>query len=577
MNRSVVFLVLLISLNFSYDILCSKLRAESQGLSPVSKERLKTKAALLQKVDAAWGVDTRVAEPSSYKAQPSHPILEKLNNLIIPKLQLSDMPLSRALELLSELSAEMDPDKQGINMVLIDPQGLNPLVSLHLRHCSLRKILGFLSKSSQFAYEVHEDTLVFEYSPGSPLTLETEFFPLARATVIRLVDKEFQQQLSSAKGCSLSVLEEEEALKVFFQKAGIDFEHTPGSSLAFEGTQLIVTHTPRHLQRLYNLLERYKDIKQVEIEARFLEVQEGILEELGFRWSAQRGEKRIGTGSGARDNLRSLSQAYAGQSTNGGEGRISIDGTTFPITNNLPSIPNALNLGSQAVPTANLMGVFNAWDLNVMIKALEQHGGSDLMSAPKLTVLSGKTAQIVVAQEFRYPESFGDIGSEVGSTNLNGGGSAGVSITAGTPRNFTVRNIGVEMEVTPTVEMNNYITLTLEPKVTEFEGFVEYGGSSIAVTGNTSVNIPSGFIQPIFSVRKIKTQFTIANGQIAVIGGLAREEVVKVQDKVPLLGDIPLLGRLFQSKSETNQKRNLIIFVSANLVDPNGQLYSAVP
>jgi general secretion pathway protein D len=199
------------------------------------------------------------------------------------------------------------------------------------------------------------------------------------------------------------------------------------------------------------------------------------------------------------------------------------------------------------------------------------------MSAPKLTVLSGKTAQIVVAQEFRYPESFGDIGSEVGSTNLNGGGSAGVSITAGTPRNFTVRNIGVEMEVTPTVEMNNYITLTLEPKVTEFEGFVEYGGSSIAVTGNTSVNIPSGFIQPIFSIRKIKTQFTIANGQIAVIGGLAREEVVKVQDKVPILGDIPLLGRLFQSKSETSQKRNLIIFVSANLVSPNGQLYSNVP
>lgn len=62
-----------------------------------------------------------------------------------------------------------------------------------------------------------------------------------------------------------------------------------------------------------------------------------------------------------------------------------------------------------------------------------------------------------------------------------------------------------------------------------------------------------------------------------MIGGLAREEVVKVQDKVPLLGDIPLLGRLFQSKSETSQKRNLIIFVSANLVSPQGQLYSTVP
>lgn len=572
MKRIVLFFI---GLSIGFLFLPLEVFADSEDLA--SKERLHARAALLRKVDAAWEINSEPAAVCSSRARQNDALLEKLNTLIVPKLQLSDMPLSRAIELLSELSIEVDPLKCGINMVLIDPQRLNPLVSLNLRNCSLQKILSFLSKCSQFAYEIHEDTLVFEHSPGSPLTLETEFFPLARATVIRLVDKDLEHDFLHKTGRSLSILEEEEALKVFLQKAGIDFEHTPGSSLAFEGTQLIVTHTPRHLERLHNLLERYKDIKQVEIEARFLEVQEGVLEELGFRWSAQKGEKRIGTGSGAKDNLRSLSQAYAGQSTNGGEGRISVDGNVFPISNNLPSVPNALNLGSQAVPTANLMGVLNAWDLNVMIKALEQHGGSDLMSAPKLTVLSGKTAQIVVAQEFRYPESFGDIGSEVGSTNLNGGGSAGVSITAGTPRNFTVRNIGVEMEVTPTVEMNNYITLTLEPKVTEFEGFVEYGGSSIAVTGNTSVNVPSGFIQPIFSIRKIKTQFTIANGQIAVIGGLAREEVVKVQDKVPFLGDIPLLGRLFQSKSETSQKRNLIIFVSANLVSPNGQLYSAVP
>ncbi len=574
MNHSTI---LLISFSMSFLALLSKAFADNQSLAPLAQKRLEARSTLLQKVDSTWKIDTQPFEDSHPTHRPKHPILQKINSLIVPKIQLSDMPLSRALELLSELSVDIDPDKRGINMVLIDPQGLNPLVSLSLRHCSLQKILNFLSKCSQFAYEAHEDTLVFEYSPGSPLTLETEFFPVSRATVIRLVDKAYERTALIEASRPLSVLEEEEALKVFLQKAGIDFEHTPGSNLAFEGTQLIVTHTPRNLERLHNLLERYKDIKQVEIEARFLEVQEGVLEELGFRWSAEKGEKRMGTGTGAKDNLRSLSQAYAGQSTNGGEGRISVDGTTFPISNNLPSIPNALNLGSQAVPTANLLGVFNAWDLNVMIKALEQHGGSDLMSAPKLTVLSGKTAQIVVAQEFRYPESFGDIGSEVGSTNLNGGGSAGVSITAGTPRNFTVRNIGVEMEVTPTVEMNNYITLTLEPKVTEFEGFVEYGGSSIAVTGNTSVNIPSGFIQPIFSIRKIKTQFTIANGQIAVIGGLAREEVVKVQDKVPLLGDIPLLGRLFQSKSETSQKRNLIIFVSANLVSPSGQLYSTAP
>lgn len=558
------------ALVLSISLLCCQAFNMNLDQETAIEQRLKSRTTLLENINAAWEISRSEPGEKTETIAPKRQILDKLNTIIVPKIQFADLPLSRAIEVLSDLSSEFDEDKRGVNMVLIDPQGLNPLISINLRHCSLQKILSFLSKCSQFSYDIHEDTVIFEHNPGSSLSLETAFFPISRATVIRLVDKGIEHDCSKSEARSLSILEEEQALKVFLQKAGIAFDQHPGSSLAFEGTQLIVTHTPRNLERLQTILDHYKEIKQVEIEARFLEVQEGVLEELGFRWSAQKGEKRVGTGSGAKDNLRSLSQAFAGQSTNGGEGRIIIDGTTMPISNNLPSIPNALNLGAQSVPTANLMGVFNAWDLNVMIKALEQHGGSDLMSSPKLTVLSGKTAQIIVAQEFRYPESFGDIGSEVGSTNLNGGGSAGVSITAGTPRNFTVRNIGVEMEVTPTVEMNDNITLKLEPKVTEFEGFVEYGGSSIAVTGNTSVNIPSGFIQPIFSIRKIKTQFTIANGQMAVIGGLAREEVVKVHDKVPILGDIPLLGRLFQSKSETSQKRNLLIFVSANLVAPAG-------
>ena len=191
------------------------------------------------------------------------------------------------------------------------------------------------------------------------------------------------------------------------------------------------------------------------------------------------------------------------------------------------------------------------------------------MSAPKVTVLSGKTAEIVVAQEFRYPESFGDIESEVGSGASNTG-AAGVTITAGTPQDFVVRNIGVEMEVTPTVEDDNSISLLLEPRVTEFEGFVEYGGPSVAISGSINVTVPAGFFQPIFSVRRVRREVTIWDGATVVMGGLTREQVQTVEDKVPVLGDIPLIGRLFKSKGESSQKRNLLIFVTANLISPGG-------
>jgi general secretion pathway protein D len=213
-------------------------------------------------------------------------------------------------------------------------------------------------------------------------------------------------------------------------------------------------------------------------------------------------------------------------------------------------------------------------DIDVAIRALARKTGSDLMSAPKVTVLSGKRANITVAQELRYPESFGDIESTVsnsggGSTELTAGSPA-VAITAGTPQDFVTRNVGVEMAVTPNVENDDTISLILEPRVTEFEGFVEYGGPSVAISGGTTVTVPAGFYQPVFSTREVSTEVTIFDGATVVMGGLTRDEVKSVNDKVPVLGDIPGVGRLFRSEGETRQKRNLLIFVTANLVSPGG-------
>jgi general secretion pathway protein D len=126
------------------------------------------------------------------------------------------------------------------------------------------------------------------------------------------------------------------------------------------------------------------------------------------------------------------------------------------------------------------------------------------------------------------------------------------------------------MAVTPIVEADNRISLQLEPSVTEFDGFVEYGGASLAVSGGATVTVPSGFFQPIFSTRRIRTEVTIDDGATVVMGGLTREEVREVRDRVPVLGRLPIVGRLFRSHGRSTQKRNLLIFVTAKLVDPHG-------
>ena len=92
------------------------------------------------------------------------------------------------------------------------------------------------------------------------------------------------------------------------------------------------------------------------------------------------------------------------------------------------------------------------------------------------------------------------------------------------------------------------------------------------------VNVDNPILQPIFSTRKITTTLTIWDGQTVVMGGLIRDDRQAIRDKVPFLGDIPLAGRLFRSKVQSVVKKNLLIFVTAKLIKPDGTpLHDEVP
>jgi general secretion pathway protein D len=132
-----------------------------------------------------------------------------------------------------------------------------------------------------------------------------------------------------------------------------------------------------------------------------------------------------------------------------------------------------------------------------------------------------------------------------------------------------MKPVGVRLEVSPTVGSDNYtIDLRLVPEVTEFEGFINYGSPIL----NRGMVVTENVINyPVFSERKVDTSVHIYDGQTVVLGGLMREDVQKVNDKTPLLGDLPVAGALFRSQSDQHIKRNLVIFVTATLMDPAGQ------
>jgi general secretion pathway protein D len=562
----------------------------------------KTREQMLTEVDQSWErpkvFDITVRDPGT--GGGTSPVALKMNSIVIPQVNFSGMELTRVIETLSELSVEYDPERVGVNIVpLFDSNTANPRVNISLRNLNLDRILQFVTQQVNFGYDVGADavTVAPTGGPEGGQGTITEFFPISRATVIRLtgfrdgggsssgpVDPFAAPSTGGSSGPSQN--EEVEALQNFFQSAGVNFE-VPGSSLAFDGEQLIVTQSRRNLERMRTILRNYNEVKQVEIEAKFLEVSQSDLEEVGFDWNVGDGARGIVDDLGFAVLDRNGNPTYSYDRVGSTQGRslnsafgiptsasaITIDGDPA-VFNTAPDLSSAIDVAS----TASSLFTASGWSLNGMnvdfaLRALSRKSGSDLMSAPKVTVLSGKRASITVAQELRYPESYGDIESTVSQssgTTLGGGGSSAISITAGTPQDFVTRNVGVEMSVTPNVENDDTISLILEPRVTEFEGFVEYGGPSVAVAGNTTVTVPAGFFQPVFSTRELSTEVTVFDGATVVMGGLTRDEVKSVNDKVPVLGDIPGLGRLFRSEGETRQKRNLLVFVTANLVSPGG-------
>jgi general secretion pathway protein D len=558
------------------------------GREAGSAERVRATRHMITEVEQAW----RRPEPFAGEPDrdsmppPSSPLQAKLDAIVLPAVNFNGMDLGRVVNTLSVVSAELDRSSdsaKGVNVVLVDPDGGNPTVTITLRNLTLRRVLDFITHSVGYEYEVQTDAVVVR--PVGQAAVETRFFPVSRPTVLRMIGRgaESTAPTNGAARAEPAAVPtpavEAPAIRSFFQLAGIDFDTVAGSALAFDGSQLIATQTPRNLDRMANILNRYRDARQVEIEAKFLEVQQGALDEIGVQWNlatkaSQSGSTRIGATTGSGVN-RSLADAFRNATSSQ---LISISGAGQPpdglnIPTPAPAIPGGVLLGTAAGPLATLTGVVGEFDVQAMLRALSQKSGTELLSAPRLTVLSGNPATITVAQELRYPQSYGQIQSQVGTGSVSGGGSAGVSITSGTPQDFTTRNVGVELRVTPTVEEDNQsVSLELNPKVTEFEGFVEYGGPSVAISGGTTVTVPPGFYQPIFAVREVTTRVTVWDGATLVMGGLTREDVKKVSDKVPVLGNLPGVGRLFRSKGESSQKRNLLIFVTANLVTPGGGL-----
>jgi general secretion pathway protein D len=436
-----------------------------------------------------------------------------------------------------------------------------PRITLTLRRISLYDALKIITEYADLKFKIDRNIVFITPRSAVIEPLETRVYAVQPSLLDVVVESADARE--SNRGDFIEMGRDVQVRRVdvkeFFQRAGVPFPE--GTSITYNAatSQLIVRNTLENLEIFERILPNFNiPPTQVEIEARFVEILQEDLAELGIEWIlTDDWEIARNTESGAFPANQERLQFDANSLTKG-----------LRFLNAGPAGVEAT--GRDAVESPSFFGdvisfssVLTNPELNVILHALSQRGGMDLLSAPRITTRSGVAATIEVVQEIIYPTEF-EAESSTSRFDVNVSGEANPDLNLATsvviyPETFETREVGVILNVTPTVGPDKYtIDLSMAPEVAELVDWIQYG--------TPPFNIP----QPIFASRNATTSIVIWDGQTVVMGGLINETMLRFEDKIPFLGDIPFLGRFFRSQGERSVKRNLLIFVTARIVDPSG-------
>ncbi len=295
-------------------------------------------------------------------------------------------------------------------------------------------------------------------------------------------------------------------------------------------TGTLIVKAPPSIQKKIGEMIKRLDVyhPQITIEAKFVELTVGDINELGVE-------------------MQTLAQ---GQYL-GGQGGIKV-GNTFSEGNvNIKNSWADTDAGfpAEAAGTSFWFTRLSDTAFNAVLRALEKQKKVNVLSAPRVTTVNGQPANIEINQNIPYV-------SDRTITNV------GTSQDPIWQTNYTIKekSAGVSLEVTPTVpEGSTLITLDIKPKVQVLvRRIITFSG------------VESAYGWPVIDTRTANTSMVVRSGDSIVLGGLIQGKTSVITKKVPLLGDIPLLGYAFRYKHSQNVKKNLLIFITAYLVSPSG-------
>ena len=513
------------------------------------------------------------------KASPSNSaeILQALSTIEIPEIVFNEKPLRAAVEELQRLSEQNDPKKKGINFVLrLSPpsQGVDPeagTVSLELRNVKLQTALKYLCEQirggEKLRYDVENSAVLILPVTETGGELETRSYTLPPSLLANSVK---QGGPNTPK----------ELGKLVLDSIGVNTSMESTSAMFFSDTgKLVVRNTPNELSKVE---QRIRDAqgeppqRQFEVETKFLSFTENDVK--NFTFNLQMNGNTSIPAPGSPGALYNPASATGGTDGLRGTAGFNPGGGSITALQALldPTYPQTAS--NQIGVNAQVFGRGFAAVLQLLQNAI----GKDLVAAPRVTLADGKLSKIVISRRMYYPTTY----TQPQVPNNDQGVGAGFILPAN-PTGFEFRDIGTTLEVKgESTRIPKAVDLDFKNLLVEdFEGFVDYGVLISTVTQggefdtppsdavSTTQNIGSApYLVPIFTKKSLQSQVRLIDGETVGMGGLISDVVQLVDDKVPMLGDIPMLGRLFRGEASQKIKSNLVIFCTLRIINPDGTL-----
>ena len=557
--------------------------------------------------------ERNVNEVSISKSSNNDKVLNKLKEIIIDKISFEEVAIPTAIRYLRQCSKEKDPEKIGVNFVLrgkinettggsespadnkqnnqnnseADTEVL-PLTMM-LDNLPLETVIKYICKQANLKYRVDDNAVVIA-SKDVPLDdVITKVYPVDNSVIM---------------------LREGQTIQDFLSEKGVAFE--AGASAVYKDYigRLIMTNTPKEHKTLEEVLAKQNKVDpQVLIQTKFVEVKLNDLEELGFKYTFSRANSNVAykyadsnsltaVAPGETYTVDKISNIYTIDSSNK-------DWVKYQATNNPGTYTNPADGGTtiyyadaplQASSSSYMIGSnellrtfsqartletttedgkaaeFTIWNkngykLNTQIFALDQADSADVLSCPRVTTMHDTTATIQLITEQYFPTDWDEAEYTIMGNNVP-------VFTGSVPKLDDETQLGISLEVMPFVDQpdNDVIHLIMRPLIRKFTGWDDYSYTIPMKLNDNSepVNVPNTMIMPRIEQRTVDTSVTCDDNGTIVLGGMIRDEASMLEDKYPVLGDLPLIGRFFQSKGRSSQKYNLLIFLSCRLVNPDG-------